>query len=192
MKTTALWITGAMVVAMGTAGVASAKGMEFGAHGPRGAFMQEMFAEIDADGNGKVTKEEIEAFKTARFEATDTDGDGKLSREEIAAARDARRVARMQTMVERLDQDGDGLLSADELAAGPARRAPQDMFDRLDADDDGALTLEEIEKARGAFQRGGESRFGHKDREHGHRGGHGHHGGMGFPFFGGPDMSDDS
>ncbi|MDD9729799.1 EF-hand domain-containing protein [Mameliella sp. AT18] len=192
MKTTALWITGAMVVAMGTAGVASAKGMEFGAHGPRGAFMQEMFAEIDADGDGKVTKEEIEAFKTARFEATDTDGDGKLSREEIAAARDARRVARMQTMVERLDQDGDGLLSADELAAGPARRAPQDMFDRLDADDDGALTLEEIEKARGAFQRGGKSRFGHKDRKHGHRGGHGHHGGMGFPFFGGPDMSDDS
>lgn len=187
MNKTALLISGALVVLMGTAGIASAKGMGHDGQGPRGAFMQEMFAQIDADGDGKITKEEMEAFKTARFEAADTDGDGKLSYEELGAVRDARRVERAQKMVERLDTDGDGLLNADELAAArPGRegRGPEAMFDRLDADGDGALTLEEIQSAK-AMRKGGKHRFGGHGHEQGHRGG------KGFPFFGAPDMSDD-
>ena len=171
------------------------------------------FADLDTNGDGVLSVEEMQAPMLERFQSVDTDGDGSLSADELNAARPEKgegkrfgggkfgkhggehgsnRGDRAAKMIANLDADGDGLLSADELAAGPARRAPQDMFDRMDADDDGALTLEEIEKSRGAFQRGGMPRFGHKDRAHGYRGGHGHHGGMGFPFFGSPDMSDDS
>ncbi|WP_417211527.1 EF-hand domain-containing protein [Antarctobacter sp.] len=187
MKSSALMVSGALVVVMGTAGIASAHGKGYGDRGPRDAGMEEMFEQIDADKDGKITKDEMEAFRTARFEAADTDGDGKLSQDEMTAARDARRVERMKTMVDRLDTDGDGLLSAEELAAGGPKRGPDAMFDRLDADKDGALTMEEMQQARGKMRDGGKHRFGGKRGEHGHRGDRGH----GFPFFGGPDMSDD-
>ncbi|SMX49281.1 EF-hand domain-containing protein [Maliponia aquimaris] len=193
MKRTALWMTGALVVTMGTAGIAMAHGKGYGDRGAGAPMMEEMFAQIDADSDGKVTKDEIEAFRAARFAAADTDGDGKLSQDEMAAARDARRMERVQAMVTRMDTDGDGLLSAEELAAGQpqAARGPEPMFDRLDADGDGALTLEEMQQARGAFGRErGMGRFGGDRGDHHREGGHrgGHHG---FPFFGKPDMSDD-
>ncbi len=188
MKTTGLWITGALVVVMGTAGAASAHGKGFGERGDRGARgpgMEEMFKQIDADADGKITQEEIDAFRKARFDATDADGDGVLSPEEITAAREARRVARFQSMVTELDKDGDGLLSAEELAAGrPDRRDPETMLDRLDKDGDGALTLEEIQQAQlGRGGKGGK-RFG--EGRHGKDQGHHHERreGRGFPFFG--------
>lgn len=202
MKKTALWITGALVVAMGTAGVASAHGKGFGERGDRGPRFGEMFEQIDANGDGKITKEEIDAFRQARFDASDADGDGKLSAEEMMAARDARRMERFKSMVGTLDKDGDGLLSAEELAAGAERRGPQTMLDRFDKDGDGALTLEEIQQARAGFGGEGGMRFG--KGHHGEGYGHGRHGegyghghergegrGMhGFPFFG-RGMSDD-
>ena len=183
MKKTTLWITGALVVAMGTAGVASAHGKTFGDRGdrgPRGPVMEEMFNQIDADADGKITQDEIDAFKKARFDAMDTDGDGKLSPEEMSAAREARRVERFQSMVSDLDKDGDGLLSAEELAAGgPERRGPENMLDRLDKDGDGALTLEEIQEVRMGHRGKGGMRFGKGNGDHHERGE-----GRGFPFFG--------
>lgn len=193
MKRKQLWMTGALVVAMGAAGIASAHGMTFGDRGAAAPMAEEMFAQIDADGDGKVTRDEMEAFRAARFAAADSDEDGKLSQDEMTAARDTRRIERMRGMVARMDTDGDGLLSAEELAAGQPQRGPQTMFDRMDADGDGALTLDEMQQARGTFrENGGQHGFGH-DRHHGERyreGGRqgGHHG---FPFFGMPDMSDD-
>lgn len=185
MKKSALWVTGALVVVMGTAGIASAHGKGFGDRGPRGADMEQMFEQIDADKDGSITIEEMEAYRLARFEAADTDGDGKLSQEELAAARDARRAGRIEAMIERLDQDDDGLLSAEELAAATPKRGPEDMFDRLDTNEDGALTMEEMQAARGKMRDGGKRRFGGKHGERGHGRGHG------FPFFGAPDRSDD-
>lgn len=191
MKRTALWMTGALVVALGAAGVASAHGKGLGDRGAGAPRFEEMFKQADADGDGKVTQEEFAAFRAARFAAADADGDGKLSPEEMEAAREARRMERVQGMVARLDTDGDGLLSAEELAAGAPERGPEAMFGMLDADEDGALTMEEIQAGRPGFGRqGGMERMG---RHRGHEGGHhGHDGGhRGFMFFGKPDMSDD-
>lgn len=190
MNRSALWVTGALVVVMGTAGIASARGYGDGERGPRGAGMEKMFEQIDADKDGKITKDEMDAFRAARFAAVDTDSDGKLSQEELGAARDARRLERQQQMVERLDQNDDGLLSAEELAAAGPKRGPEAMFDRLDADNDGALTLEEMQQARGGMRDGGKR---HSDGKRGEHGKRGHHGGQGhgFPFFGGPDASDE-
>jgi Ca2+-binding EF-hand superfamily protein len=185
MNKKTLWITGALIVVVGTAGIASAHGKGFGDRNARGPMSEEMFEQVDADGDGKITKAEMEAYKTARFEAADTDGDGKLSQDEMTAALDDRRMARAVDMVTRLDTDEDGLLSAEELAAGGPRRGPMDMFDKLDADGDGALSLEEMQQARGAFGRhggkGGHKGYGHKEGRSGH----------GFRLFGAPDTSDE-
>ncbi|MBS0125407.1 EF-hand domain-containing protein [Aestuariicoccus sp. KMU-90] len=137
-----------------------------------------MFQQFDTDGDGSITRAEIDAAATARFAAADTDGDGFLSAEELAAHAAAmqaeRHAAGSQRMMERLDTDKDGKLSAEEMAArGPAR-----MFDRLDADEDGAITREEMAEARmmrghGDRESAGKMRSGHGEDgyRHGYRDG---------------------
>lgn len=110
--------------------------------------MQHRFEEIDADGDGRITQEEMAGHMQARFEGADSDGDGQLSRDEILARmqqRQAERMARMADhMLERHDANGDGLLSPDEMRA-PAKGG---MFERMDADGDGAISKEEFASMR--------------------------------------------
>ena len=121
----------------------------FGKRGHHGQFMGRMFDELDADGDGKVTAEEITAARTERFSKIDADGDGQISLKEVAALKDAVREARKNMMAARrlngasgfvaADTDGNGTISAEEFAAMPNR-----MLERLDADGDGAVTKDEI------------------------------------------------
>ncbi len=111
-----------------------------GAHGPKVTF-----EELDADGNGEVTKAEIDSHRAARFAATDTDGDGKLSAAEIEAEGAKRAAERAARMIKRHDSDGDGALSQDEL---PKPRERGDMFARMDSDGSGAISKEEFDDAR--------------------------------------------
>lgn len=134
------------------------------------------FSEIDADGDGQVTRAEFDAMAKARFAAADSDGDGFISREEMAQSAESRRADRVARMLERLDADGDGMLNAEELMAwggdrGTSRvgrhfnrmdangddkiapsemagkRDPAAMFARLDSDGNGTLSEDEISKA---------------------------------------------
>lgn len=173
------WIAGvlAVVLGAGVVGVANAnqngpchKG-GFGSHGSRGGPAPISFETLDADGDGKVTLEEIEAQKAARFKASDTDGDGLLSVEEMIAQSERReterRVQRVKQMIERLDTDKDGKLSVDEIKAmGKEGRGAkgEEMFKRMDTNADGAISAEEYEAHKG-------QRMGHK----GPRMGHGEH-----------------
>ena len=105
------------------------------------------FEDIDADADGKITPEEMQAQMLAR-----------------ATARIAERSARM---IERMDRDGDGKLSAEEMRAGPREgdRFAR-MLSRLDKDEDGALSREEFEAARemrGAHRQGDGHHWGHKN-----------------------------
>ncbi|OBY28376.1 EF-hand domain-containing protein [Leisingera sp. JC1] len=122
----------------------------FGHHGPKMSF-----EEIDADGNGEVSKAEIEAMKEARFAKADADGDGKLTLDEMQAHAQARANERAAHMLERFDKDGDGALSKDEL---PQPRRAGKMFDRMDADGSGGISKEEFEDAR--MRHGGKHRHG--------------------------------
>ncbi len=176
--TSTLWMTAALVAVLTTAGAAQARDFgrgPDGAHGgmgPHGFFPEEMFAAADADGDGKITEDEMKAAAEKRFADADTNGDGMLSADEMVARaeaqREARRVERMtersQAMIDRLDYDGDGMLSLEEAQ----RQAPADMFDRmlerLDTDGDGALSQEEIAAAKTKM------RERHADRGHGPRG----------------------
>src|SRR3954468_23886766 len=69
-----------VVVSLALGSIAFAEAHEHGGkHG--------LFARVDADGNGKVTKAEADAGAKAFFAEVDTNKDGKLSKDELAAFR---------------------------------------------------------------------------------------------------------
>lgn len=127
------------------------------------------FAAVDANKDGKVTPEEIDAFRAAEITAADTDGDGLMTAAELSAVHLQRMQGRAteaaQKMIDRMDSDKDGKVSTAEMLA---RNAPKTMFERIDSDKDGALSEAEIAAAkdRMADRRGGKSRRGGERRGH--------------------------
>ncbi len=111
------------------------------------------FEELDANGDGKVTREEMETHMQARFEGADTNGDGSLSRDELLARvkeDQAKRADKyVSHMIERHDANGDGALTMEEMRS----RKHGKRFDKMDADGDGAISKAEFEAMRGKHKR---------------------------------------
>ena len=140
-----------------------------------------VFEEMDANADGKVTKDEIAAFHTAKIAAMDTDKDGNLSEAELIAAQEQRKAEReaqrgaemVKRMMDRRDANKDGVLSLDEMTP-PADRGDK-MFDRADTDGDGAISKAEADvmaekMAKRGKDRDGEHRSGkrkHDERDDG-------------------------
>lgn len=137
----------------------------------------------DADGDGTVTREEIETGRADRFAAADADGDGALSAGELIAMEEVIqeevRLARAAAVVTRMDDNGDGLLQNEELEARLPQIAP--LFDELDTDKDGGISQAELEARR---PQRGEGGFGHGGHGRG-PGGDGPRGGFMGGLFGG-------
>ncbi|MGR3542091.1 MAG: EF-hand domain-containing protein [Hasllibacter sp.] len=135
------------------------------------AWARPAFDVLDADGDGQVTRAELDAYRAAladrRFAAADADGSGTLDAAEILSARearaDARRDARAARLIERLDTDGDAAVSRAELAGAADGRRGGRALDRADTDGNGTLSRAEWE----AF----EPRDRGPGRDHGRRGG---------------------
>ena len=108
--------------------------------GPRGEehrMDRQSFADLDADGSGTITLEEIQAPKSERFAEIDTNGDGFITTDEMMMHMAAK-------MIERQDENGDGKLSPDELGGPNLER----MFRFLDENGDGEVTEEEWDSAK--------------------------------------------
>lgn len=135
----------AAVLATGTQAMAFGGGKD-GARqkGPRMNFEQ-----IDTNGDGKLSKEELQAAAPeGRFVASDANSDGKITREEAVAAATAKAGERFDKMLERFDADKDGALTQDEIKTGRKEARMERMFERADADKDGFISKEEAEDMR--------------------------------------------
>lgn len=128
-------------------------GWRRGHHGfDKGGMMKHMFSLADANNDGKVTQDEIDAARDARFSRYDANGDGRLSLEEYQGVF----VEIMQPMIvrsfQRLDPNGDAQLEKSEFDK-PTER----LVERFDRNDDGALSRDDRRHRRGW----------HKDKDRG-------------------------
>lgn len=123
------------------------------------------FEQLDVDGSGEITRQDLEMLPDARFAEMDADGSGDISEAEFVAAAQARAGEAAARMFARLDADGDGVLSQDALAGRGHGGGRLRGIMRLDSDDSGGVSAEEFEA--------GMERFAGRDRGHrrGKRGG---------------------
>jgi hypothetical protein len=155
-------------IMVGCAGLALTAALAGGAMAQSGRASQ-------ADPNSRVSQAEFVQARTARIAAMDANGDGVVSAEEMQAARQARMVEGRERAFGRLDADGDGAISRAEWAqAGEARgeqraegrrghrggrmmrgggHGPRGAMMRLDRDGDGVTVAEVQQRAAEQFAR---------------------------------------
>lgn len=126
--------------------------------GERGSY----FKKADADGNGALSRAEVEKSLprlAKKFDRIDANKDGQLSRDELKAAKKmhkhahrkghkAEHQAKAAERFKHADTDGDGAISRAEAEKQAPRLAQK--FDRIDANKDGKLTQEELRAYREA------------------------------------------
>ena len=121
------------------------EGEHRGKHG--GRHHGDLFKHFDTDGDGKVALADLPVPWQARFKDADTNADGVLTRDEV----DAARTAHHAKMEAELDTNGDGVVSADEKTAGRAKF--EEMWTkRLDTNRDGVVSNDERKAARAKFR----------------------------------------
>lgn len=114
----------------------------------------EMFAKLDVNGDGVLTKDDREAKFAERFAEADTDGNGQLSQEEAAAAHENRRDAAKERLAERKSERGErkGREGKHRMGhrggpGGPGGPGPGMMLRQADANEDGQITNAEFKAA---------------------------------------------
>lgn len=115
-------------------------------HGGIGAKirMQEFIGTNDADGDGRVTQDEVDQWRADRLARFDTDGNSQLSLDEYEQLwLDAMRK-RMVRQFQRHDEDGDGQVTADEFGERTAR-----MVMMRDRNEDGVISLDDLGRRHG-------------------------------------------
>lgn len=121
--------------------------------GHRGQILERIKA-ADTDGNGMLSRQEAAALPmiAKHFDEIDANGDGQVTMEELRAFHEKHRAAAMAAHFKKIDIDGDGRISKAEAQANAPRLFAH--FDQLDANGDGFITPEELQAAHHHGRRG--------------------------------------
>ncbi len=117
-----------------------------------GAYEEDVFKEMDKNGDGVISKKEFDAYHSAQFKKFDLNHDGKITREEMDAVHD-KMVDKCDTHADKgykdfdarfdeTDINNDGALSKDEAEIGMPMLFKH--FDEIDTNKDGKITKEEV------------------------------------------------
>lgn len=133
-----------------------------GKHGRRGRrhMMREMMRSFDANGDRRVTQEEIDAGQRDLVTRFDTDGSGSISLDEFGPMMLEVRKRSVVRGFQRFDSDGDAEMTLEEFSEPFAN-----VVARMDRNGDGAISRED---RRGRWGRhGGRDGYGEERRERG-------------------------
>ncbi len=137
------WVWGIFLTAIVASGVAHAEGKKSDSINAK---FNQLFKNVDADGNGRISMSEAESRAPAmaeNFGLIDTNQDGGLSKVEIKTFT-AMLIKRRQEFSQHLrnaDKDSNGTLSRDEAMSLPKLG---NNFDAIDENHDEQLSLKEI------------------------------------------------
>lgn len=137
--------------ALFAAGAASAHGKGEG----KGDRMEAHWQQMDKDGDGELSKEELTGRASHLLEDADADGNGKISKDEMKAFHEARRAEWKEK--HNKDKNGDGVVDRTEFL-----NAAQEHFDKLDKDGNGVLSEDE---QRSGHKRGHHRGWDDKDKD---------------------------
>ncbi len=127
-------------VALGVVSTTFAFGqMEFGAARSNNQGLMGWMAKTDANKDGAITVEEIKSMRNARFARFDHDGDGAVSKGEVEAAVKERVERMTKRIVLRFDKDRDGTITRAEF-----NRFAEERFSWLDLNEDGKVSRDEM------------------------------------------------
>ncbi len=101
-----------------------------------------MIAGYDSDGDGTVTRRELEAGLRQYFWQADTNRDGRLDPDEVAAANQRRIRLDHSAAIPLIDWNHDGYVDFTEFAAGI-----RSQFEELDVNGDGQVSPAEFRAA---------------------------------------------
>jgi Ca2+-binding EF-hand superfamily protein len=132
-----------MILGVVGAAMAVTAGAAVMAQGKHDDHKRPIFEEVDADGDARITRDEMQARAAARFAEADGNGDGAIDRDEMLAMTSARAEKRVDRMLRRIDTDGDGKVTEAEMRQMRDKRMGK-MFKRMDKDGDGGLSKEEF------------------------------------------------
>lgn len=110
--------------------------------------IEQLLQMLDTDGDGRISRDEHLSRVHGMFDRMDADHDGLVTVEEMDAVRnELHGQGRTSSQVElsKVDTDGDNKLSQEEHS-----KSTQVEFERMDGDHDGYLTVTELETAAAA------------------------------------------